>query len=65
MVFDTTASNTGSLTAACVCVQQQLGHALLWSGYRHHIGEVILNQVFQDLKIEALKSIEVSVFSRF
>ena len=65
MVFDTTASNTGHLAAARVCVQQQLEHALLWSGCRHYIGEVILNQVFQDLVTEALKSTEVSVFSRF
>ena len=65
MVYDTTASNTGHLTAACVCVQQQMDHALLWSGCRHYIVEVILNQVFQNLKIEALKSAEVSAFTRF
>ena len=49
MVFDTTASNTGHLTAACVCIQEQLGRALLWSGCRHHVGEVVLTHIFKDL----------------
>ena len=65
MVVDTTASNTDHSTATCVFIQQQVGHALLWSGCRHHIGKVILNQIFQDHKIEALKPTEVSAFSRF
>lgn len=65
MVFDTTASNTGHVTAACVCLQQALGRPLLWAACRHHVGEVMLTQVFNDLKIEVSKSPEVSVFSRF
>ena len=28
--FDTTSSNTGHLTAACVAIQEKLGRALLW-----------------------------------
>ena len=36
MVSDTTASNTGHLTAACIKIQDGLQQALLWSGYRHH-----------------------------
>ena len=65
MVFDTTASNTGHLSAACVAVQDELGRPLLWSACRHHIGEVILTHVFNDLKIETSKSPEVMVFARF
>ena len=65
MVFDTTASNTGHVTAACVCLQQALGRPLLWAACRHHVGEVMLTQIFTDLKIEVSKSPEVSVFSRF
>ena len=65
MVFDTTAANTGHVTAACVCLQQALGRPLLWAACRHHVGEVILTQIFNDLKIEVSKSPEVSVFSRF
>ena len=36
MCFDTTASNTGPVTAACVTIQLKLGRALLWSACRHH-----------------------------
>jgi len=65
MTFDTTASNTGHVSAACVALQQGIGRALLWSACRHHVGEVILTHVFNDLHIEASKSPEVTVFSRF
>lgn len=65
MVFDTTAANTGHVTAACVTIQQHLNRALLWSGCRHHIGEVVLTQVFNDLRIETSKSPESCLFLRF
>jgi hypothetical protein len=64
MVFDTTRSNTGHVTAACVTIQMRLGRALLWSGCRHHVGEVILTHVFEDLQIETSKSPEVLLFAR-
>ena len=53
MTFDTTSTNTGHLTAACISIQDKLQRAILWSGCHHHIGEVRLSQVFTDLKIEA------------
>lgn len=65
MTSDTTASNAGHLTAACVTIQQRLGRAQLWIACRHLVGEVILSHVFDDLKIEASKSPEVTLFSRF
>lgn len=65
MTFDTTASNTGHVSAACITLQNRMGRALLWSACRHHVGEVILSQVFNDLNIEASKSGEYMVFSRF
>ena len=65
MVFDTTASNTGHVTAACVKIQESLDRALLWSGCRHHVGEVILTHVFNDLQIEVSMSPEVTLFTRF
>ena len=61
MVLDTTAANTGHLTAACVAIQLTMGRPLLWSGCRHHIGEVLLSQVFTDLKVEPSRSPDVSV----
>lgn len=65
MVFDTTASNTGHLSGACISLQEDIGRHLLWSGCRHHIGEVILTHVFNDLKVEASRGPDVSLFSRF
>lgn len=65
MVFDTTASNTGHLSAACITIQKDLQRALLWSACRHHVGEVILTHVFNDLHIEASRSPEITLFSRF
>jgi len=40
-------------------------HYLLWSACRHHIGEIVLTRVFQDLRIESSKSPDVTVFCRF
>ena len=65
MVFDTTSANTGHLTGGCVSIQRDLGRPLLWLACRHHVGEVVLDQVWTDLNIETSKSPEVTVFSRF
>jgi len=65
MTFDTTASNTGSVTAACVSIQQKLGKTLLWSACRRHVKEIILTHVFRDFQTETSKSPEVTLFSRF
>ena len=64
MVFNTTASNTCHVSAACIQIQQSIGHPLLWSVCRHHIGEVILTNVFDDLNIETSKSPDVMLFTR-
>ena len=64
MTFDTTSSNTGHLTAACIAIQDKLQRAVLWSGCRHHIGEVLLSHVFADLKIEASRSPEITLFTK-
>ena len=65
MCFDTTAANTGHLSGACICLQQDIGKALLWCACRHHIGELIIGHVFDDLGIEVSKSPEVTLFQRF
>jgi hypothetical protein len=64
MVFDTTSTNTGHLTAACIRIQEKLDRALLWSACFHHVGELIISHVFMDLKIEVSKSPDVTVFSK-
>ena len=63
MTFDTTASNTGHLTAARIAIQDELQRAVLWSGCLHHIGEVILSHVFADLQIETSSSPDILLFN--
>ena len=41
-VFDTTSSNTGLLSGACVILDQLLGRPLLNLGCRHHVLELVL-----------------------
>ncbi len=65
MSFDTTPSNTGHLTAACIAIQRELDTPLLWLACRHHIGERILVQVWDDLEIETTKSPAVKIFVNF
>ena len=65
MVFDTTSSNTGAITAACISIQINLFRFLLWLACRHHVGEVVLTAVWDALKIEVSKSPESSLFTRF
>ena len=38
MSFDKTSANTGHLRAACIQLQTDLGHAMLWAACHHHIG---------------------------
>jgi len=54
----TTESNTGHVTAACVTIQQRPGRALLWSAFCHHIVDVILSHVFDDMKIITTSSLQ-------
>ena len=65
MVFDTTSSNTGHKTATCITLQTLIDRPLLWLACRHHIGEVVLRHIWDDLKIEVSKSPAVSIFMRF
>ena len=64
MVFDTTHTNTGHLTAACVSIQERLSRQLLWCACRHHIGEIVLTHIWQDLKIETSKGPDILLFKR-
>ena len=64
MAFDTTAANTGHLTAACISIQIALERPLLWSGCRHHIGVVLLTHVFNTLHVENSRLPEVDLFVR-
>lgn len=65
MVFDTTSSNTGGISAACISIQSALSRFLLWLACRHHVGEVVLTVVWDSLQIEVSKSPDISLFTRF
>ena len=65
MVFDTTSANTGHKTAGCISIQRDLDKPLLWLACRHHIGEVLLDHVWNQLAVEVSKSPEVTVFTKF
>ena len=65
MVFDTTASNTGHKTAACISIQRVLDTPLLWLACRHHIGEVVLGKVWDALGVECSKSPKITIYQRF
>ena len=47
MCFDTTASNTGKFSGACILLEAILGYPLLWTVCRHHVLEleIILSNV--------------------
>ena len=62
--FDTTASNTGHKTAACVSLQKKLDRPLLWLPCRHHIGEIVVGDVWKVLDIEKSSSSKVSIFQK-
>ena len=65
MVFNTTSSNTGCKTTACVALQNRLDRPLLWYACCHHVGEILLTHVWDALKIEVSKSPEILLFKRF
>ena len=65
MVFDTTASNTGHISGACICLQKELDRPLLWFACRRHVGEVMLANCWDSLNIEASSGPNISIFVRF
>ncbi|KAK7572169.1 hypothetical protein V9T40_012805 [Parthenolecanium corni] len=64
-VFDTTASNTGRLNGACVHLERKLERDILWLPCRHHIFELVLQGVFQELKIATMSGPDIPLFKRF
>ena len=65
MVFDTTSSNTGRLSGACVTFQKYIGKPIFWLACRHHVLEILIDKVFSCLKIERSKTPEIEVFKTF
>ncbi|KAE9523392.1 hypothetical protein AGLY_015944 [Aphis glycines] len=64
-VFDTTASNSGRLSGACVLLEQKLGRNVLFLACRHHIFEIILQAVFIEAKFAPSSGPDIPLFKRF
>jgi hypothetical protein len=66
LCFNTTASNTGHHSGACVLIEQGLGRNLLHFACRHHVMEIVLQKVFTALKITSASSgPDIAIFKRF
>ena len=64
MCFDTTASNTGRKSGACILLEQKMGKDLLWLPCRHHIFEIILESVVS-ISLPASSGPNIQLFKRF
>ncbi|XP_015116001.1 uncharacterized protein LOC107040428 [Diachasma alloeum] len=64
MVFDTTASNTGSSNGACVLLEKLLGRSLLYLACRHHVFELLLKAAF-DVSMGPTSGPDICIFKRF
>jgi hypothetical protein len=62
MSFDTTSSNTGIRNGACVILERLLGKKLLYLACRHHILELVVENVFK-IYFGATTSPEVKFFN--
>ena len=56
--------SSGHKSAACVALQERLKRPLLWLACRHHVGEVVVGHVWEDLRVEVAKGPDVSIFQR-
>ena len=65
MNFDTTSTNTGHISGACICIQTIIGRPLLWNACRKHVGEVHVSKAWDILNIEASSGPEIGLFNRF
>ena len=64
MCFDTTSSNTGRLTGACVLLEEKFESELLSLACRHHVMELVIGSVFQ-VCMGSSSCPEVPLFKRF
>ena len=64
MSFDTTASNTGVFSGACVSLEEELGKQLLYLACRHHCLELHIKHVALNVG-RPTKGNEDALFKRF
>lgn len=64
LVFDTTASNTGIRNGCAVLIEKDINRSLLWLACRHHVYEVHMKNIWQDLSGKTVGPDE-QLFKRF
>ena len=64
MSFDTTSSNTGWISGACIRIQQSLGRNLLFLACRHHVFKLVIGAVFHKC-LGPSDGPDVRIFKRF
>lgn len=64
MGYDTTSSNTGDKTGACLHLQRCFDRKLINFACRHHVYEIVLRGIFE-LKLSKTSAPEVPIFGRF
>lgn len=64
LVFDTTASNTGLHSGACIIIEKALGRELVWIPCRYHIFELLLSAAFRSVSCPTVGP-ETRRFKRF
>ena len=62
--FDTTPSNTGRVNGVCVLLEARLGRNILYLACRHHIFEIMLEEVFSSC-MGLSSGPEIPLFKRF
>lgn len=65
MCFDTTSSNTGDNSGACVLLEHKLNAELLALACRHHIPELVIGVVFESTIETQSKGPNITIFERF
>ena len=65
MHFDTTNTNMGKHTEACIKLQDIIGRSLLWMVCWKHVREVHVGKEFDMFKVEVNVSTDLLVFKRF
>ena len=65
MHFDTTNTNMGKHTGACIKLQDIIGRPLLWMVCWKHVREVHVGKEFDISKVEVKSSPDLLVFKRY
>ena len=65
MHFDTTNTNMGKHTGACIKLQDIIVRPLLWVVCRKHVGEAYVGKAFDIVKVEDNVSPDLLVFKKF